>query len=95
MPVAQEPITDFEEFMQELIERDDENIQEHDNSENEEEIDNDPVPSAKECIEMIKQLKRCFIFNTGDIPDSLTAVEHAVFKLPQKQASITDFFSRN
>ena len=50
MPVAQESITDFEEFMQELSERDNENTQEHDDSENEEEIDNDPVPSAKECI---------------------------------------------
>ena len=41
MPVSQEPITDFEEFMQELIERDDENAQEHDDSENEEEFDNE------------------------------------------------------
>ena len=50
MPVAQKPITDFEKFMQELIEKDDKNTQEHDDNENEEEIDNDPVPFAKECI---------------------------------------------
>ena len=81
--------------MQELIERVNENTQEHDDSENEEEMDNDPVPFANECIGMIKQLKRRFTFNTGDIPDSLTAVEHAVLKLPQKQASITNFFRRN
>ena len=51
--------THFEDFMQELIERDDENTKEHDGSANEAEIDNDPVASAKEYIAIIKQLKRC------------------------------------
>ena len=77
------PITDLDELMQELIDRDDENT-EPDDSENGEEIDNDPA--EKVCIEMIKQLKRRFIFNKGDIPDSLTAVEKAVFKLLQRRA---------
>ena len=91
--VAAQPVVDFEEFMREIegVCSEEEDIKGESESETE---DNEPLPSTSECVAMLKQLKRRFIFSTGYVPDSVIETEEALLKLPLKQANITDFFKQ-
>ena len=91
--VAAQPVVDFEEFMREIegVCSEEEDIKGESESETE---DNEPLPSTSECVAMLKQLKRRFIFSTGYVPNSVIETEEALLKLPLKQANITDFFKQ-
>ena len=58
-------------------------------------VNDESPPTISECLQAMRNITRCFIFSTGEVPNAVTEVEQALLSVPQQQSKMTNFFQEN